>query len=68
MWGWNMVASVGSYIAFASFLVFFYVMWLTFRRGEQAAANPWGAGATTLEWRVPSPPPFHTFDELPRIR
>jgi len=44
------------------------VMWLTFRKGEQAAANPWGVGATTLEWRVSSPPPFHTFDELPRIR
>jgi cytochrome c oxidase subunit 1 len=68
MWGWNMVASVGSYIAIASFLVFFYVLWLTFRRGEQVAENPWGAGATTLEWRVSSPPPFHTFDELPRIR
>ena len=23
------------------------------------AANPWGEGATTLEWTLPSPPPFH---------
>jgi len=68
MWGWNMVSSIGSYISVVSFVVFFYVMWLTFRKGEQAAANPWGVGATTLEWRVSSPPPFHTFDELPRIR
>ena len=26
-----------------------------------------GEGATTLEWTVASPPPFHTFEDLPRI-
>jgi cytochrome c oxidase subunit 1 len=31
-------------------------------------ANQWGEGATTLEWQVSSPPPFHSFEELPRIR
>jgi cytochrome c oxidase subunit I len=68
MTGWNMVASIGSYIAIASFLFFFYVMYVTLRRGAVAAPNYWGEGATTLEWQVSSPPPFHTFDELPRIR
>jgi cytochrome c oxidase subunit 1 len=66
--GWNMVASIGSYISVASFLLFVYVVYDTFRRRAAAQANPWGEGATTLEWQVPSPPPFHTFDELPRIR
>jgi cytochrome c oxidase subunit 1 len=66
--GWNLVASIGSYISVASFVFFFYVLFVTFRRGTVAAANPWGEGATTLEWQVSSPPPFHTFDELPRIR
>ncbi|MBR0673173.1 cytochrome c oxidase subunit I [Neoroseomonas soli] len=65
---WNFVASVGSYISAASFLLFLYVVWLTFRSTEKVPANQWGAGATTLEWQVPSPPPFHTFDELPRVR
>jgi len=65
---WNFIASVGSYISAASLILFIYVVWLTFRTGEKAAANPWGAGATTLEWQVSSPPPFHTFDELPRVR
>jgi cytochrome c oxidase subunit 1 len=35
--------------------------------GGRAAANPWGDGATTLEWSLSSPPPFHTYDELPEV-
>ena len=66
--GWNMIASYGAYISAASFVFFLYVMWRTFTSGEKAAMNPWGEGATTLEWHVPSPPPFHTFDELPRLK
>jgi cytochrome c oxidase subunit 1 len=67
-WGWNYVASIGSLISVASFLFFFYIVWVTLRSGAKAAANPWGEGATTLEWQVASPPPFHTFEELPRLR
>jgi len=67
-WGWNYVASIGSLISVASFLFFFYVVWVTMRSGAKAAANPWGEGATTLEWQVASPPPFHTFEEIPRMR
>ena len=63
-----MIASVGSYISAASLLLFLYVVYLTFRSKEKLADNYWGAGATTLEWQVSSPPPFHTFEELPRIR
>ena len=29
--------------------------------------NYWGEGATTLEWTLPSPPPFHQFETLPKI-
>jgi len=39
-----------------------------FLRRKEAGANPWGPGATTLEWTLPSPPPYHSFEELPRIR
>ena len=66
--GWNLVSSLGSYLSFASsvFFVFMviYVIWFSRR---QAAENPWGEGATTLEWTLPSPPPFHTYEELPRV-
>ena len=30
--------------------------------------NYWGAGATTLEWTLSSPPPFHTFENCRTIR
>jgi cytochrome c oxidase subunit 1 len=66
--GWNMVSSIGSYISAASILVFLVLLWRTFTAGAPAADNPWGEGATTLEWTLPSPPPFHSFDELPEIR
>ena len=33
-----------------------------------AGANPWGEGATTLEWQLSSPPPFHQWEQLPRIK
>jgi cytochrome c oxidase subunit 1 len=39
-----------------------------FLRKERAGDNPWGPGATTLEWTLSSPPPFHQFDVLPRIK
>ena len=66
--GWNEVATIGSFISFAGLLVFFYVVFRTFTSREHLAENYWGEGATTLEWTVASPPPFHTFEELPRIR
>ncbi|MDX1425241.1 MAG: cytochrome c oxidase subunit I [Kiloniellales bacterium] len=64
---WNLVASIGSYVSFAGVLVFLLVVWRTLAAGRPCPANPWGAGATTLEWTLPSPPPFHSFETLPRF-
>jgi len=66
--GWNMVSSIGSYISFAGMLVFFFSLAYAFAKKVKAPANPWGVGATTLEWTLPSPPPFHTYETLPRIK
>jgi cytochrome c oxidase subunit 1 len=65
--GWNLVSSIGAYIFFAGLFVFMYGVITAFRRKRQAADNPWGVGATTLEWTLSSPPPFHQFNTLPRI-
>jgi len=66
--GWNYVSSIGSYISGLGLLVFFVGLIYAFARKEKAAANPWGPGATTLEWTLSSPPPFHQFNQLPRIQ
>ena len=63
-----MVASIGSLFSAASVVVFLIVIWRTLTSKVPVADNYWGEGATTLEWTVSSPPPFHTFEELPRIR
>ncbi len=66
--GWNLVSSIGSYISGLGLVVFLYVVYRTFTSRVPVADNYWGVGATTLEWTVSSPPPFHTFEELPRVR
>jgi cytochrome c oxidase subunit 1 len=66
--GWNMVSSLGAFISGASALLFLYLVWRTFSAPVTVPANQWGEGATTLEWTVPSPAPFHTFEDLPVIR
>jgi len=66
--GWNMISSIGSYITAASTVLFIAIMVHSYLRGRRAEANYWGDGATTLEWTVNSPPPFHTFEEQPVIR
>src|ERR1700761_4005872 len=66
--GWNFISSVGSYISGFGVLIFIYGVVDAFVRKEKAADNPWGPGATTLEWTLPSPPPFHQFEVLPRVQ
>ena len=66
--GWNLVSSLGSYLSGFGVLIFIYGVILAFVKKEQAADNPWGVGATTLEWTLPSPPPFHQFEVLPRVQ
>ena len=65
---WNMVSSIGAVISLVSVLFFFYVLYDLFTSKEKCADNPWGEGATTLEWTHSSPPPFHTYDDLPQVR
>ena len=65
---WNYISSIGSYISGLGLIAFFAGMAYAFIRKDEAAANPWGVGATTLEWTLASPPPFHQYDTLPVIR
>ncbi|PZQ12402.1 MAG: cytochrome c oxidase subunit I [Ancylobacter novellus] len=65
--GWNMVSSYGSYISGFAVLIFLYGVIEAFAKKRVAGDNPWGPGATTLEWTLSSPPPFHQFSTLPRV-
>ena len=66
--GWNLVSSYGSYISFAATLIFFFSIVYSLFFGKKCASNPWGEGATTLEWTLSSPPPFHQFETLPEFK
>jgi len=64
---WNQWSSIGAFLSFASFLFFFGIMAYTLTRGARSTANnPWNEFADTLEWTLPSPPPEHTFEQLPK--
>ncbi|GAA4522923.1 cytochrome c oxidase subunit I [Chelativorans composti] len=65
---WNRVSSYGSYIAGIAVVVFLFGVIEAFAKKRIAGANPWGEGATTLEWQLSSPPPFHQWEQLPRIK
>ena len=63
---WNMVSSIGAFIYGISQLLFVYIVIQTIRAGDKATDRVW-EGAHGLEWTVPSPAPYHTFDKPPKI-
>jgi cytochrome c oxidase subunit 1 len=62
---WNMVSTWGAYATMASTVFFLLMTLYVMFAGRKSVANPWGEGATTLEWTVASPAPFHTFEDQP---
>lgn len=65
--GWNMVATYGAIISFVAALLFVFIAIYTIFFGRKVSGNYWGEGATTLEWQLSSPPPFHQYETLPRM-
>jgi cytochrome c oxidase subunit I len=69
----NMIVSIGAFgFGLAQVFFFFFIVLPVLRgRGEPAPQRPWndpdGRGAEGLEWEVPSPAPFHTFETPPRL-
>ena len=64
---YNHVATIGYMIMAASMVIFFVNVFYSLFAGPKVGNNPWGEGATTLEWTLSSPPPYHQFETLPRI-
>jgi cytochrome c oxidase subunit I len=66
--GWNFLISIGSFCGALAFIWGLGVIVYTLFAGKRVSVpNNWGEGATTLEWTLSSPPPFHAFEKLPRI-
>ncbi|UTP39066.1 cytochrome c oxidase subunit I [Phenylobacterium sp. LH3H17] len=65
---WNQVSSMGYVVTLVGVGVFLLVLLDAMISRRKAEANPWGEGATTLEWTLSSPPPFHQFNELPVVK
>ena len=63
---WNAVATIGAFGFGFSQLIFVYVVLKCMRSGKKATTEVW-EGAEGLEWTVPSPAPYHTFEKPPVI-
>jgi cytochrome c oxidase subunit 1 len=71
--GWNAICSYGSYLSVLGAVLFFYIVFATLTGDEVCDENPWAPKdekdfSSTLEWLLPSPPSFHTFEEIPSIK
>ncbi|NCN84034.1 MAG: cytochrome c oxidase subunit I [Sphingomonadales bacterium] len=65
---WNQISSIGYAVMLVGVVIFFINIGYSLFAGRKAEGNYWGEGATTLEWTLSSPPPFHQFETLPQIK
>ena len=63
----NSLSTLGYKVMVVSLVIWFINIIYAFTAGKKAEGNYWGEGATTLEWTLSSPPPFHQFETLPVI-
>ncbi|HEY7993136.1 MAG TPA: cytochrome c oxidase subunit I [Candidatus Eremiobacteraceae bacterium] len=61
----NLFISISAFVLGASMLVFAYNAIKSTLSGREAGQNPWGA--RTLEWMIPSPPPYYNFEDIPVV-
>lgn len=78
--GWNLVSSFGSLVSVVATVIFLYVVWDQLVHGKAVVNNPWSVPqfftsdsqfelapqtASSLEWTLASPVPFHSYNTLP---
>jgi cytochrome c oxidase subunit 1 len=64
---WNMISSIGGFAFGLAQLYFMFILIKTIKGGEKATDQVW-EGAEGLEWTLPSPAPYHTFETAPEVR
>ncbi|ASV66078.1 MULTISPECIES: cytochrome c oxidase subunit I [Cytobacillus] len=63
----NMVSTVGAFFMAVATIVLLINVVMTIAKNKKVGGDPWGDGRT-LEWAIPSPPPFYNFKQLPLVR
>jgi cytochrome c oxidase subunit 1 len=62
----NLLSTAGTVVLMIGTTFLLVNLFKSWRGGERASSNPWGA--PTIEWSIPSPPPDYNFAELPQIK
>ncbi|CDQ40238.1 MULTISPECIES: cytochrome c oxidase subunit I [Virgibacillus] len=62
----NLVSTIGALLMGLGGLIFVINIIYTAFKGENASGDPWDG--RTLEWAIPSPPPFYNFKQTPLVR
>ena len=63
----NAISTVGAFILGFSQLIFAWNVWSCVRGGAKATDRVW-EGSHGLEWTLPSPAPYHTFEKAPELK
>jgi cytochrome c oxidase subunit I len=63
----NLVSSIGALFMAVAVIILLINVVITSVKNERVGNDPWGDGRT-LEWAIPSPPPFYNFKQLPLVR
>ncbi len=63
----NFISSIGGFVFGFTQLLFLWIVIKCVRGGEKATDQVW-EGAHGLEWTLPSPAPYHTFEQPPTVR
>lgn len=63
----NFISTIGALTMAVAILILLVNVVITSVKNVKVANDPWGDGRT-LEWALPSPPPFYNFKQLPLVR
>ncbi|WP_338421108.1 cytochrome c oxidase subunit I [Mesobacillus harenae] len=63
----NLISTVGAFFMAVATIILLINIIMTTVKNERVGNDPWGDGRT-LEWALPSPPPFYNFKQLPLVR
>ncbi|OXS63385.1 cytochrome c oxidase subunit 1 [Bacillus sp. V-88] len=63
----NLISSIGAGFMGVAVIVYIINIISTQVKGVKVSNDPWGDGRT-IEWAIPSPPPFYNFKQTPLIR